>query len=430
MADFYEESRRPARRAPRGGPRRRAAGRGRPAVLRLLHVHARPAAPTASTPRSCRACRRSRPPPAAVAQPAGAADRRAHRAARHPARARARPPPGRHRRRDHHEARPHVPRRASRARGRPAGSSDALYVERASMADQRWLPVADVDPATVPYFSLIVVPGDSLARTRSRYEPSRGDGGADAADRRRPSCSSSGSGPARDDWLTPEVAAALAEVDHVVGYAPYVNRVPQRAGLQPARVRQHRRGRPGPARPRPRAGRRAGRGGVRRRRRGLRDGGGGVRGGRGRRRTPTCPIRVLPGVSAVQAVAARAGAPIGGDFAVMSLSDRLKPWSVIERRLRAIARGRPGAGGLQPGVAVADHPGRRHAARSCSSTGSRHRRRRRPRRRPGRGEPDGHDARPSSTPRAIDMKCLLIVGATGTTVTPTGRVWTRRSVRD
>ncbi len=49
------------------------------------------------------------------------------------------------------------------------------------------------------------------------------------------------------------------------------------------------------------------------------------------------PIRVLPGVSAVQAVAARAGAPIGGDFAVMSLSDRLKPWSLIEQRLRAVA---------------------------------------------------------------------------------------------
>ena len=31
---------------------------------------------------------------------------------------------------------------------------------------------------------------------------------------------------------------------------------------------------------------------------------------------------------------------------------------------------------------------------------------------------------------SIDMKCLLLVGSTGTTVTPTGRVWTRRSVRD
>ena len=39
----------------------------------------------------------------------------------------------------------------------------------------------------------------------------------------------------------------------------------------------------------------------------------------------------------MQAVAARAGAPIGADFAVVSLSDRLKPWAVVERRLRAVA---------------------------------------------------------------------------------------------
>ena len=50
----------------------------------------------------------------------------------------------------------------------------AMYVERASMPDQRWMPVADVDPATVPYFSLIVVPGDSLheAARRTTFAPS------------------------------------------------------------------------------------------------------------------------------------------------------------------------------------------------------------------------------------------------------------------
>ena len=42
-------------------------------------------------------------------------------------------------------------------------------------------------------------------------------------------------------------------------------------------------------------------------------------------------------MTAAQAVAARAGAPLGGDYAVVSLSDRLKPWSVVERRLRAVA---------------------------------------------------------------------------------------------
>ena len=42
-------------------------------------------------------------------------------------------------------------------------------------------------------------------------------------------------------------------------------------------------------------------------------------------------------MTAAQAVAARAGAPLGGDYAVLSLSDRLKPWAVIEDRLRAVA---------------------------------------------------------------------------------------------
>ncbi|MGO3325855.1 SAM-dependent methyltransferase, partial [Gordonia sp. (in: high G+C Gram-positive bacteria)] len=45
-------------------------------------------------------------------------------------------------------------------------------------------------------------------------------------------------------------------------------------------------------------------------------------------------VRVVPGVSAAHAVAAAAGAPLGHDFAVISLSDLLKPGAVIEDRLR------------------------------------------------------------------------------------------------
>ena len=48
-------------------------------------------------------------------------------------------------------------------------------------------------------------------------------------------------------------------------------------------------------------------------------------------------VTVLPGVSAAQAAAARAGAPLGHDFCVISLSDNLKPWQVVERRLSAAA---------------------------------------------------------------------------------------------
>jgi precorrin-2 C20-methyltransferase/precorrin-3B C17-methyltransferase len=46
-------------------------------------------------------------------------------------------------------------------------------------------------------------------------------------------------------------------------------------------------------------------------------------------------VRVVPGVTAAQAAAARVGAPLGHDYCVLSLSDRLKPWPVIERRLDA-----------------------------------------------------------------------------------------------
>ncbi len=49
-------------------------------------------------------------------------------------------------------------------------------------------------------------------------------------------------------------------------------------------------------------------------------------------------IAVVPGISAAQAAAARAGAPLGHDFCVLSLSDNLKPWEVIEQRLHAAAK--------------------------------------------------------------------------------------------
>lgn len=50
-------------------------------------------------------------------------------------------------------------------------------------------------------------------------------------------------------------------------------------------------------------------------------------------------LAVEPGISALQAAAARAGAPLGHDFCAISLSDLLTPWPLIERRLRAAAVG-------------------------------------------------------------------------------------------
>jgi cobalt-precorrin 5A hydrolase/precorrin-3B C17-methyltransferase len=49
-------------------------------------------------------------------------------------------------------------------------------------------------------------------------------------------------------------------------------------------------------------------------------------------------LNIVPGASAAMATAARAGAPLGHDFCMLSLSDNLKPWTVIETRLRLAAQ--------------------------------------------------------------------------------------------
>ncbi len=210
---------------------------------------------------------------------------------------------------------------------------DAWYVERASTAAQRMIPVADVDPAAVPYFSIILVPGADrrLGRISSGEQPPA-----------RSSTSAGGEvlvvglGPGPDKWITPEVSAALETVAHIVGYGPYVERVPQRVGLQ-----RHASGntvevdRARFALDLALAGERVA---V------VSGGDAGVFGMASAvfeaaqdEAYESVEITVLPGVTAAQAVAAAAGAPLGGDYAVVSLSDRLKPWEVIADRLRRVS---------------------------------------------------------------------------------------------
>lgn len=309
---------------------------------------------------------------------------------------------------------------------------DALYVERASMPEQRWRPVRDVDPETVPYFSLIVVTGDSVngvrttsapaARLTASPEPTPLPAGeAEAAE-----LLVIGLGPGPDEWLTPEAADALAAVDHIVGYAPYVNRVPQRPGL-----RRHASGNTVEVDRAAYALRLAAQG---ERVAVVSGGDAGVFGmaaavfeAAEHPDLQHVPIRVVPGMTAVQAVAARAGAPLGGDFAVMSLSDRLKPWPVIEKRLRAIAEADLVLGIYNP------------ASRSRMTQVAEARRVLLNHRSPdtvvivGRDIGRAEESLAITTlgdldPASIDMKCLLIVGAQGTRRTPSGRVWTPRSV--
>jgi len=146
-----------------------------------------------------------------------------------------------------------------------------------------------------------------------------------------------GLGPGDTALITPEVSAALAEATDVLGYTAYVARVPARAGLRlhPSDNRME----------------------LNRANQALKFA------AEGRKVVVVSSgdpgvfamaaavfealeafpeyrdlaIRVLPGVTAMLAAAARAGAPLGHDFCAINLSDNLKPWELIEKRLRLAA---------------------------------------------------------------------------------------------
>ncbi len=144
-----------------------------------------------------------------------------------------------------------------------------------------------------------------------------------------------GLGPGDEGLVTPEVTAAVARATDVVGYIPYVARIAPRAGLtlHPSDNRVE----------------------LDRSRQALEMASEGrhvvvVSSGdpgvfamasavfeaveAGPQHWRKLDIRVLPGITAMLAAAARAGAPLGHDFCAINLSDNLKPWQVIEDRLR------------------------------------------------------------------------------------------------
>ncbi|MBY0297672.1 MAG: precorrin-3B C(17)-methyltransferase [Methylobacterium sp.] len=148
-----------------------------------------------------------------------------------------------------------------------------------------------------------------------------------------------GLGPGDPRYLTPAAAEALAAATDLIGYAPYVARVPERPGL----VRHASDNRVEVERARhalalAAAGRRVavvsgGDPGVFAMAAALFEA---LEGGDPAWRA--LPITVEPGITAMLAAAARAGAPLGGDFCALSLSDNLKPWEVITARLDAVLR--------------------------------------------------------------------------------------------
>ncbi len=144
-----------------------------------------------------------------------------------------------------------------------------------------------------------------------------------------------GLGPGADDWITPAVTAALAAATDVVGYQSYVARVAPRAGLTlHASDNRVELDRAGHALRMADEGRRvvvvsSGDPGVFAMASAVFEA---VEAGPAAWRA--LDVRVLPGITAMLAAAARAGAPLGHDFCAINLSDNLKPWALVERRLR------------------------------------------------------------------------------------------------
>lgn len=331
---------------------------------------------------------------------------------------------------------------------RQAGVLDrAVYVERASGAGEFVQPAAEVEEGRVPYMSLVVVPGEGLrddaagrAADFARLTASD-DGDLEALPRTASHLDEQGAragtvhvvglGPGPDRWLTPEASEVLASVDHVVGYGPYVARVPQREGLTrhvSGNTVELDRGRLALDLAREGedvavvSGGDAGVFGMatalfESRESAVADDPG----------YADVPVRVVPGVTAAHAASALVGAVLGGDHALVNLSDNLKPWEVLADRLSALAtrditialynprsRSRPDtlghardllvdAVGAERVVVVARHVGREEESVVVTTLG-------------------GLDV------ESVDMGCLVVVGASTTRVTDDGRVWTPRSV--
>ncbi|WP_404954932.1 precorrin-2 C(20)-methyltransferase [Streptomyces sp. 147326] len=200
--------------------------------------------------------------------------------------------------------------------------AEARYVERATMEGERTGRLADTDAASVPYFAVAVVP----SRIGNPGSVPSGPGEVVVV----------GTGPAGPLWLTPQTRRALADAEVLVGYTTYLDRVP----VKPGQIRHGSDNKVESERAEfaldlARRGQRVavvsgGDPGVFAMATAVLEVAGQVE-------YEDVPVRVLPGVTAANAAAAAAGAPLGHDYATVSLSDRLKPWEVIAERLRAAA---------------------------------------------------------------------------------------------
>ena len=147
-----------------------------------------------------------------------------------------------------------------------------------------------------------------------------------------------GLGPGDPRYLTPEAQEALTTAQALYGYGPYLDRVPARAGQSRHASDNREEG--------ARADAALGHAASGARVAIVSGGDPGVfamaaavceRIETGPESWRTLDVAIIPGVTAMLAVAARIGAPLGHDFCAISLSDNLKPWDLVLRRLEAAA---------------------------------------------------------------------------------------------
>jgi precorrin-2 C20-methyltransferase / precorrin-3B C17-methyltransferase len=234
-----------------------------------------------------------------------------------------------------------------------------------------------------------------------------------------------GLGPGSRAWTTPEAADAVAAADVLVGYGPYLDRVPanprQERFPSDNRVEAERAAH---ALELARAGRRVA---V------VSSGDPGVFAMAAavlevadRPEFAGVPVRIVPGLTAAQAVAAKVGAPLGHDFCVLSLSDVLKPWDVVLDRLRHAA-----AADL---VIALYNPRSKHRPHQLGEAQKVLLENRSPDTVVVVGRDVGGSAERLTVTTlgdldadTVDMRCLVLIGSSRTRVSATGAVYTPRT---
>ncbi|MCZ4079830.1 precorrin-3B C(17)-methyltransferase [Rhodococcus sp. H36-A4] len=280
---------------------------------------------------------------------------------------------------------------------------EAYYVERASTGSERVLAAADVVADEVPYFSIAIVPSPANNPVESR---TLGE------------VVVVGLGPGADRWTTDEVRHELRAATDLVGYVTYLDRVPMQAGqIRHASDNKVESERAAFALDLAKRGRRvvvvsSGDPGVFAMASAVVE-------IAAEDQWSTVPVRVVPGMTAANAVASRVGAPLGHDYAVISLSDRLKPWDVVAARLSAVA---------EADMAIAIYnPASKSRTWQISATRDILLEHRGPDTPVVIGRAVGSEDESVTTVRLadlaeakIDMRCLLIVGSSLTEVIDTG----------